>query len=42
VKAVTGTPTVIIDGTQYNGSLTSASDFSNAVEAAYEKKVGSN
>jgi protein-disulfide isomerase len=38
VKAVTGTPTVIVDGTQYNGSLTSASDFSQVVEAAYDAK----
>jgi protein-disulfide isomerase len=37
VKSVTGTPTVIINGTQYSGSLTSKSDFSTAVGDAYEK-----
>jgi protein-disulfide isomerase len=42
VKAVTGTPTVIVQGTAYTGSLTSASDFSTVVGAAYEKLNPSN
>ena len=37
VKSVTGTPTVIVNGTAYTGSLTSASDFSTVVETAYQK-----
>lgn len=38
VSAVTGTPTVIVDGKSYTGSLTSASDFASVVEAAYAAK----